>query len=35
MIMLEIANLAPVDYYNSTTKKFNFDAYLPVIGQLR
>lgn len=35
MILLEIGNLAPVSYYNYTTRKFNFEAYISAIGQIR
>lgn len=35
MIALEIGNLTPVSYYDRNTKKFNFDAYIPAIEQLR
>lgn len=35
MIMLEIGNLTPVDYYNKDTKKFNFDSYISAIAELR
>lgn len=35
MIMLEVGNLTAIDYYNPNTKKFNFDAYMSAITQLR
>ena len=34
MLIVEIGNLLPINYYNPVNKKFNFDSYIPAVREM-